>query len=114
MERFGTTWPVYLGLTLTLFGWAAWMTGKALAGNWRPHWHLIPYCMLLAAACRFFDWALFGGDLLSFLGYVLAMETFFPLAGMAFRVTRARRMVVQYPWLYRRAGPFAWRALKQG
>jgi hypothetical protein len=113
MERFGTTWPVYLGLTLGLFGAAAWLTGQALARSWRPHWHLIPYCMLLAVAARFFDWALFGGVLLSFYGYVLAMETFFPLAALAYRRTRARKMVAQYPWLYELACPFAWRARRE-
>ena len=57
--------------------------------------------------------ALFGGEILSFYGYVLVMETFFPLAALAFRVTRARKMVAQYPWLYERAGPIAWRQRKQ-
>jgi hypothetical protein len=114
MATFGTTWPVYLGLTLMLFGGAAWMTGQALAANWRPYWHLIPYCMLLAVACRFFGWALFNDELLSFWGYILAMETFFPLAAIAFRMTRTRKMVTQYPWLYERACPFAWRTRKQG
>lgn len=113
MAHFGTSWASYLGLTLCLFGAAAWMTGRALAQGWRPHWHLIPYCMLLAVAARFFDWALFGGELLSFYGYVLAMETFFPLAGISFRLTRARKLVTQYPWLYEKVNPLHARLRKQ-
>ena len=29
---------------------------------------------------------------------------------LAFRLTLARKMPAQYPWLYERAGPFHWRA----
>ena len=112
-ELFGTTLPVYLGLTLALFGGAAWMTGQALGSAWRPGWQLMPYCALLAAGSRFFDWALFGGTLLSLPGYGLALATLLLLGIAAFRATRARKMTAQYPWLYERAGPFAWRARRE-
>ena len=113
MSWFGTTLPVYLGLTLALFGGAAWMTGQALGSTWRPSWQLLPYCALLAVGSRFFDWALFEGELLSLPGYGLALATLLLLGVMAFRVNRARRMVAQYPWLYERAGPFAWRSRRE-
>ena len=114
MAAFGTTLPVFLGLTLVLFGGAAWMTGQALGNTWRPAWQILPYCALLAAGSRFFDWALFGGVLLSAPGYLLAAAVLGLLAFAAFRANRARRMVVQYPWLYERAGAFAWRERKPG
>jgi hypothetical protein len=106
---FGTSLPALIGLTVVLFGGASWMTGQALGANWRPLWHLVPYAMLLAAADRFFDWALFNGELLSPSGYGLAMMIGVGFGAASFRITRARRMVAQYPWLYERAGPFTWR-----
>jgi hypothetical protein len=32
------------------------------------------------------------------------------IAAFAFRLTRARKMVSQYPWLYERVGVFGWRS----
>ena len=114
MGAFGTTLPVFLGLTVVLFGGAAWMTGRALGTTWRPAWQILPYGALLAVGSRFFDWALFEGDLVSPPGYCLAAAVLMLLAFAAYRVNRAARMVAQYPWLYERAGPFAWRARKSG
>ena len=114
MAAFGTTLPVFLGLTLALFGGGAWMTGRALGATWRPAGQILPYGALLAAGSRFFDWALFQGDLLSLPGYALALVVMLLLGFAAYRINRARRMVAQYPWLYERAGPFAWRARKPG
>lgn len=114
MGVFGTTLPVFLGLTCVLFGAAAWATGQALGNEWRPAWQILPYGALLAAGNRFFDWALFKGDLASVPGYLLAAVLLMLLAFAAYRASRARRMVAQYPWLYERAGPFAWRARKPG
>jgi branched-chain amino acid transport system ATP-binding protein len=109
MAALGTSLWVFVCATVVLFGWAAFMTGQALAQTWRPLWHLVPYSLLLAAGNRFFDFALFGGSLLSPLGYVVAVAVMLGFGIMAFRATRARKMVNQYPWLYERAGPFAWR-----
>ena len=109
MADLGTTLGVFIGATIVLFGWAAYMTGQALAQTWRPLWHLVPYSLLLAAGNRFFDFALFGGGLLSPLGYVVTAAILLVFSIMAYRATQARKMVNQYPWLYERAGPFAWR-----
>jgi len=114
ISTFGTSLPVFLGLTVVLFGAAAWMTGQALGTNWRPAWQILPYGALLAVGSRFFDWALFQGDIASLPGYCLAAAVLVLLAWGSFRASRARRMVAQYPWLYERAGPFAWRERKPG
>jgi hypothetical protein len=111
---FGTSLWVFIGLTVILFGAAAWMAGQALGETWRPAWQLLPYGALLAAGDRFFDWALFDGALLSAPGYGLALVVLLLSGYAAFRVSRARRMVAQYPWLYERAGPFAWRGRSPG
>jgi hypothetical protein len=112
MADFGTTWPVFIGLTLVLFGWASWMTGQAVSATWRPIWHLIPYGVLMAAANRFLDYGLFADDMLSIPGYLLSAAVIIVIAVAAFQATRARKMVLQYPWLYERTGPFSWRERK--
>lgn len=109
MAALGTSLSVFIGATIILFGWAAYMTGQALAQTWRPLWHLVPYSLLLAAGNRFLVFALFGGRLLSPLGYVVTVVILLAFSIMAYRATQARKMVNQYPWLYERAGPFAWR-----
>jgi hypothetical protein len=107
---FGGPPASFLILTMGLFGPAAWMTGQALARNWRPVAQLPLYVLLLAAADRFLLYALFGASLLSPSGYVVAVIVLLAAAGASFRITRAARMVAQYPWLYERAGLFGWRA----
>jgi branched-chain amino acid transport system ATP-binding protein len=98
----------FVGMTL-LFGAAAAATGQALARNWRGAWQLLPYALLLAAGERFLLYALFGAALLSVTGYAVAVVILFAVAGLTYRVTQARRMTAQYPWLYERAGLFGWR-----
>jgi hypothetical protein len=100
---------VYLGLTLGLMGFAAYMTGQATAQTWKPAWHALVYAMLLGCADRFLAYALFRGELLSASGYLLDTATLAVIALLAWRLGRARKMVAQYPWLYERAGPFGWR-----
>ena len=109
MDALGSSLWVFIFATVILFGWAAFMTGQALAQTWRPMWHLGPYMLLLAAGCRFFDFALFGGTLLSPLGYVVTVVILLVFGVLSYRATQARKMVNQYPWLYERSGPFAWR-----
>jgi hypothetical protein len=99
----------FLGLTLVLFGAAAVATGRALARNWRPLGQALPYAALLAGGDRFLLYALFGGDLLSASGYVLAAAILLAICLAAYRATQAGIMVRQYPWLYERAGPLGWR-----
>ncbi len=57
-----TSVPVFIGLTVVLFGGCAFMTGQALATTWRPLWQVIPYALMLGAADRFLGFALFGGQ----------------------------------------------------
>ena len=103
--------PVFLGLTVILFGGCAFMTGQALAATWRPWWQIIPYGLMMGAADRFLGYALFGGELLSVGGWLFDSTVIILVAAAAFRLTRARRMAEQYPWLYRRDGLFGWRRL---
>ncbi len=104
---------VFLGLTCALGGGCAAMTGQALAATWRPMGLAIPYAVLLAAAARFLAFALFGGALLAPLPFLTDAAVLAAIALAAHRVTLARRMVSQYPWLYERDGPFGWRDISE-
>lgn len=104
-------WPVFLGITVVLFGFASLMTGQALAATWRPAFWVVVYVLLLGVADRFIVWSLFEGDLLSPTGYLIDTAALLLIGLGSYRFTRARKMVSQYPWLYERAGPFSWRHL---
>ncbi len=105
----GTTIPVFIGLTVLLMGFAGYMTGQALGDNWLPFWQLIVYCLMLGAVDRFLTFALFDGELLSVTGYLIDTAAIMAIGVFAYRFTRARRMVSQYPWLYERSGLLQWR-----
>lgn len=107
----GNPLGVFLGVTLVMVGFAAYMTGQALGSGWKPYWHLVVSCALLGAAARFLSFALFKGALFSVSGYLVGTVALLAIGTFAFRLNRARKMVSQYPWLYRRAGLFGWRRL---
>ena len=104
-----SAWPVFLGVTVLLCGFAAFATGRALAGTWRPMWWTVPYCLLLGVLGRFLQWSLFGGTLLSPAAYAVDAMVLTAIGLFAYRVTQAGRMVRQYPWLYARAGLLSWK-----
>ena len=108
-DLLGTTWHVSLLITVAIMGFAAFMTGQALGGNWRPLKPLVFFGILLGLADRFLIFALFQGTLLSVTGYVIDTAYILVVALIAYRLTRAKRMITQYPWVYDRAGPFGWR-----
>jgi hypothetical protein len=96
-------------VTCLIGGGAAFATGRALADTWRPFGLAIVYLLLLGAAVRFAHFALFQGELLSLSSYLSDAAYLLAIGGLAWRLTRARRMVTQYRWLYERTGPFTWR-----
>jgi len=113
-ELFGGSIGDFIGVTLVLFGGAAFMTGQALAGTWRPLWQMVPYGFLLAAADRFFSFALFEGELLSPLGFVVDAIVIIAIGVFSYRLMLAHKMSSQYPWLYERAGLLNWKARNSG
>jgi Domain of unknown function (DUF6867) len=110
----GTSFSVFFGITALLTGFAAFMTGQAIANTWRPYWQVVVYCALLGAAARFLIYGLFNGALWSLSGYLIGTGVLMLIGTFAFRLTRARRMVLQYPWLYKRTGLFTWQPLHPG
>ena len=96
-------------MTVVFFGGAAFLTGQALAQSWRPGWQILPAALLLAAADRFLLYALFAAELASLSGFLIAAALLGAILSAAYYLTRARKMVQQYPWLYELRGPFGWR-----
>ena len=103
-------WPVFLGLTICIFGAGAWLTGVALAATWRPFWQVVAYALLLAFFDRFLGWSLFGGQLLSLAGFLRDFAVIAFIGLLAWRIRQVQLMVGQYPWLYEKAGLLNWRA----
>jgi len=101
---------VFLALTVIIGGGAAFLAGGGLARSWKPFGRVFFYMALLAAAVRFFHYALFDGELLSLYYYLVAYVVLVAAAILGFRVMRTTQMVTQYRWLYERTSPLTWRA----
>jgi len=113
-ELLGTTLGLFALVTVVMFGGAAWKTGQALAQTWRPYGHMIAYGLMLAAADRLLLVLLFGGKLLAVVPFLVAALVLIGLGSFAYRLTRARKMVGQYPWIYQRNGLLGWRERSGG
>jgi len=110
----GSSIPVFVGVTVIMFGGAAWMAGRALALNWKPRWSLLPYGLLLACGARFLTYALFDGQLWSWRGYVVSAVVIGGVMLMAHRLYQVRQMVRQYPWIVEPRGLLSWREKPPG
>jgi hypothetical protein len=106
---FGSSFGVFVGLTGILIGFAAALTGQAVADTWRPRWQVGLSALGLALVARFLDFSLFGGRLLSLPAFLMAWAWLATVGLTAWQITLAHNMVRQYPWLYERAGVFGWR-----
>lgn len=100
---------VFFILTVLIGGGAAFLAGRGLARSWKPLWRVFFYMALLAAAVRFFNYALFDGTLMSPYYYAVAYAVLVAAALLGFRGMRTTQMVTQYRWLYERTSPLTWR-----
>jgi len=100
---------VFLILTCVLGGGAAFLAGRGLARGWKPFPRLFFYMALLAAAVRFFHYALFDGELTSLYYYIVTYAFLVLSACLGYRAMRTTQMVTQYRWLYERTSPLTWR-----
>ena len=105
----GTTPSVFLAVTVVVMGFTAFMTGQALASTWKPLWQAVCYSLLLGFGDRFLTFSLFGGELLSPSGYLIDTTVLVVISLFAYRLTKARKMARQYPWIYERTGLLSWR-----
>ena len=101
---------VFIVMTVVIGGGAAYLAGRGLASKWRPEWKAVLYMLPLGAAQRFFHYALFQGDLASLHYFITDTAVLIAATLLGHRLTMVNQMVNQYPWLYERAGPLAWRA----
>jgi branched-chain amino acid transport system ATP-binding protein len=108
-DLLGTSLGLFVLVTLVMFGGAAWQTGQALAQTWRPYWHMVVYGLMLAATDRLLLVLLFGGKLMALVPFLVAAIVLVGLGSFAYRLTQARKMVGQYPWIYERNGLLGWR-----
>ncbi len=109
----GPSLAVSIGLTLVLGGGASLLTGRVIAGAWRPAWQVLLAAVGLGFADRFLIYGLFDGPLLSLSGYVVDVAVIAAIGLVSYRLAQVRLMVRQYPWLYRRSGPFTYRPLEE-
>jgi len=91
-----------------LVGPASFIAGQTVATGWRPWHRVVLYAALLSAGLRFLDYALAGGELWSLGGFIFGWIVQLAIAAFAYRLTYARQLVRQYPWLYRRKGLLGW------
>jgi hypothetical protein len=110
----GESVTVFVGLTLFLFGFAAFLTGQNQASSWKPVRNVILYSVLLGLGQRFLAFALFEEPLVAPVGFVVNTLVIMAIAVLAWRMRIARKMANQYPWLYERSGPFSWREKSAG
>ena len=103
----GSPW-IFVILVLFIGGGCAVMAGRSLARGWAPPGLAAVYGLLLALAVRFLHFGLLRGTLLSPYYFAIEAVVLILLAYASFRATRAGQMATQYPWLYRRSGPFGW------
>jgi small-conductance mechanosensitive channel len=89
---------------------AAWMTGRSIAGDWKPLWALALGVLGLGFATRFLHHALYYAEFLSFDRFLLDTLLLGVVAYIGYRFTRTNQMTRQYHWLYEKASPFSWRA----
>src|SRR4051812_13989537 len=109
----GTTYPVFIGVTLVLMCGCAILMGRALASSWQPARRAVPYGLLLAITDRLIVYGLFNGNITSITGFVIDTYCILLAALITYRFTLARQMVRQYPWLYRPFLIFGWRKRRQ-
>ena len=102
------SFATFLLVSIAMGGGAAWLSGRAIAGTWRPLWMVLPYMLVLASAVRFLHFALFEGSFASLHYYLVDFTLCLAIALIGFRAARAGQMASQYGWLYRRTGAFRW------
>jgi hypothetical protein len=101
--------PIFIVLTVIFGGGAAFMTGRGLAMKWRPLTMAIIAMVPLTLALRFLHFALFGADLTSLHYLIVDFIILLAACLLGYRTTLVKMMTRQYPWLYEKAGPLAWR-----
>ena len=99
---------VFFIVSVGLFGLTGYAIGQAIAKNWQSVWLIIWYSCLLGGFERFLLFALFEGELLSLMGYLIDTAMIIGFGLLGYRLALAKQMVRQYPWLYEQRGWLFW------
>ncbi len=105
----GNFW-IWIVLTVILGGGASFMAGRAIAGGWQPMSKVILSMIPMGAAIRFLHFALFEGQLTSVHYFIVDTLVMIGAALLGYQLTKATKMVSQYPWLYEKSGPLGWKS----
>ena len=89
---------VFLLVTVGLGGGTAFASGRAIADTWRPAWHIVAYCLLIAGAVRFLHFALFQERMISLPNLVVDLAVLLPAGLIGVMLARRRQMRLQYGW----------------
>jgi hypothetical protein len=100
---------VFLFLTIILGCGAAFMAGRSLASGWKPLWMVFAYMVPFTLGMRFLNFALFEYSLTSLHYFIAHGLLFAGAAYLGYRLKRVAQMTTQYPWLYEKSGPLAWK-----
>ena len=90
-QLLGTSLPVFIGMTVVLFGGAT-LTDQAVANGWQPASRVVPYGLLLTVGNRFLVFALCDGELLSITGFIVAAIVLIAIGLVAHRLIQARKI----------------------
>jgi len=101
---------IFVIMTVFFGGGAAFLAGRGLAMKWRPIWMPLLAMVPLTAGLRFLHFALFDAELTSLHYFVTDFVVLLVACFLGYRMTLAKKMVRQYPWLYEAAGPLGWRS----
>jgi len=101
---------IFLVMTVVFGGGASFLAGRALARGWKPVSQVVLAMIPMGAAFRFLHYALFEGELTSLHYFITDTLVLLLAALLGYQLTKASKMVSQYPWLYERAGPLNWKS----
>jgi hypothetical protein len=104
----GNFW-IWIVLTVILGGGASFLAGRAIASGWQPISRVIVSMIPMGVAVRFLHFALFEGQLTSLHYLIVDTAVMIAAACLGYQMTKADKMVSQYPWLYEKSGPLGWK-----
>lgn len=107
------TFLEFVFVTVILGGGAAYLTGRATAQSWLPHYQLVVYLFLLTAATRFIHFALFSGTLIAPWYFVVDFVVLLAIGFLGNRVTRSKQMASQYGFVIEKSGIIGWKQRNQ-
>ena len=101
---------IFLIMTVFFGGGAAFLAGRGLAMKWRPVWMPLLAMVPLTMGLRFLHFALFEAKLTSLHYFLTDFLVLLACCYLGYRLTIAKKMVRQYPWLYEPSGFWGWRS----